>query len=570
MAWVVELTGVDTYDGALKTKVFAMGAGIAFTDAPHAPSALVSWKSPSQKIEVSQEGVVQTSSDQGQIVLANLPPDSLSPGPLDYLATWAWNGRTARLYKVDNTWAGRVLVAFGVLENPVASMTSGDSSNATITFILRDPRASLNAPLQTSKYGGTNVGGNGVDGEDDIKGQPRPILYGIASNFEGVKVNASKLIWELCDKAATVLCVRVGGGAITAGVNRANVASLEANVPDPGKYDWTSTATGTYVRLGTIPNFVVTFDAEEGALPADRTHAQVWKRLRVDRCGNVAGDIYAASVAALDGIDPNEVGFWWGEEKTRLEAVNEVLGSLSGYEVLGFDGDWRVAKLLAPSGDTVIDLIQLGIASEVTTKMRPVTSPIRVRPNFAPDGSPPYRVVVGWGRNYRIMAESEFVGYVKVDAPRLIEKFSKDYRTAPEENAAIWDPVAGTGLYPNAPELRVNTGYQPGVDGLTCPHGEAEAARLLALYSALPAQYQMEYVPEPTDNILPGDVVSFQHPQFNLQAGPHFRVLQAGLTVDAKGAMMELVVGLPDMTPQLDFTDEDNSGYIVPFIAGGY
>lgn len=737
MPWVCEITGYDLSGPGATTKVYAMGAGIAFSDAAYAPSAMVSWKSANQKISVAQEGGVTLSADGGQLVLQNLPDDINSAGPLDGLADWAWQNRAANLYWIsDNTWANRQLVDTAIMQQPFAALVADGSVQATLQFQLRDPRAGLDVPLQPTKFAGTNASGQGVEGEADLKGQPKPILYGVVSNIGPPRVNASQLIYQVADKSVTILCVRDGGLGLTAGTARGSLASLQSNIPTPGGYDTYAGSEGTFFKLGTTPVFQVTCDAREGTqgtartnlsqrsaedsnatwtktnhtITADnatapdgsasmdlaartsagvshvyqtavkattaiaytwsrnvkknsgnffamglqgassanradvcfniltgaislaanvsgaftnasasivpdgnggwwcsltatsdtsalilwvyststvsqvidgagsasgssawvwgaqveastyrtqyiatagatatgqdmsnRTHAQVWSRFRQERCGNVSGDIVAASLTTADALDPNEVGFWWNGETTQLAALNEILTSFSGFEVKGFDSKWSFAKLVAPSGTTVVDFVLVSPLSQLTTKSRAIRNMTRVRPDFAPDGAPPFRCTVNWGRNYTTMNEADFAGA----APqRLRDKFAIEYRAENATDTTIWDPTTSTGPWTNAPELKINTAYQPGCDGLTAVHAKAEAGRLQALYGANKAQYQIDFTPKVTDQILAGNVFSTTYPQYGLSTGPKFVVLQSALTVEKEVARMAVVLGL--------------------------
>lgn len=549
MPFIVELTGVDLNDNVEKTVKYSLGGGLALSDAAYIPGALVRWKSPTLKVDISSEGGVVQNTDAGELVLSNTPTDIRLPGPLDALANaWAWHGRRASLYYTADTWANRVLLSAGVLEQPIAPMITEARKDANLVFPLRDPRKAYDRPLQPTKYLGTNLAGAGVEGEEDLKGKPKPILYGVVSNIPGVKVNRQKLIWQISDKAATVLCVRDGGAPLTVGIARANVASLEANTPTPGTYDYTSTATGTYVRLGTTPIFTLTMDAQEGANAAARTHAQIWKRLRTERCGNVVGDLDAASITAVDALDANEVGWWWPTDKTQFDAIREVLSSLSGFEVLDFASKWEIKRLIAPAGTPSYEFRLLLPETVMKTNERAIGTCGRARPNYAPEGAPPYRIKVEWGRNHTVMDEPDFAGVVKVNNPRLVEKFAESTRTEVANNNAIWNPDTQTGPWPNAPEMLFSTAYQPGADGLTCPHALAEAQRLMTLLTPLRTQYQLGYRPEVTDQVQVGDIMKLTHPQFSLTGGVLFVVLQASWQLDAKGLQAGLVLGFGEET----------------------
>lgn len=549
MTYVVELSGYSIAGSSVQTLRYAMGAGVAFSDTTYAPGYLKSWKSSSQQIEIGSTGKIGVRGDQGQLVLVNVPTTIDDAGPLDALCTaWAWAGRQVRLYWVPGTtWSAKTLVAFGVLEQPIASMQAN-----TITFPIRDPRAGLSAPLTGTTYLGDNSAGAGVEGEADLKGHVKPVLYGIVSNIPGIRVNAQKLIYQLSDKAAAVICVRDGGGAYTAGTSRGSLASLQSNDPGIGKYDYYSGTEGLFVRLGSTPIYQVTFDAKEGANASDRTHGQIWERIRNERStlvadGGVAASVDGTSSDDLDALADKEVGFWWPESTTLEAAIGEVLESLSGYEVLGYDNLWRIYRLDPPDGDTtVFDLKVLRPSTIVGTKDRFLSGLSFVRPTFAPNGSPACKVNVQWGRNYTLMAATDFSGVVNTSLPRLKDKYAMTWRVETAVNTTVWDQVNKTGRFPNAPELTISTGYQPGADDLTCPHAATEASRLIGIYGEMRTQYACSFRPEPTDQILPGDVVSITHPQFDLSGGGKFRVLQAQLVVEDGVASMALVAGLKE------------------------
>lgn len=539
MPYVVQMTGFDPVAGVEKTLRFAMGPGIAFTDTAYAVGALKKWSAASQKIGFSANGAVELSGDAGQLVLSNLPNTNTGVGPLDYMVDWVWQNRTVEVFYVPALeWAGRIRMGGGVLQQPVANMAVAAGLSSTLTFPIKDPRSALETPLQPAKYLGTNVGPTGIEGGENLKGRPKPIIYGLVSNLTPVLVNESLLIHQISDKPATILCVRDGGVRIAPGVQRANIASLQANNPASGTFDWVNDATlGTFFRLGTTPIFGITVDADEASSEADQAHAPIWVRLRT-RIGSVHD---GASVIAAYAIDGAGAGFYWDSEITQKDALNEVLRSFSGYEVQGNDGVWRIGKLVIPTGTPIIELEQLTPGLRVKAKTRIITSLNLARPQYRPDGAPPYRVVVRWGRNYTVMSKADFAGAAIM---RLREKFSTEYRDAAAVDLTIWNPTTQTGPWKNAPERTIETAYQPGTGGLTSPGAEAEAARLLALFKPNRNQFQVTFVAEAGDSILPGDVVKGSYPRMGMAAGSLFRVLESGLTIENDKAEADLVIGL--------------------------
>lgn len=539
MAWVVEMAGYDTVAGATKTLRFAQGEGISFTDVAYAPGALANWESASQRVDFNKDGEVEMGSGGGIVTIANYPDSNMEAGPFDQIATWIWHNSPATLYWVPGqSWAARIRVASGVLEQPVANLSTTKGIDSTISFPIRDPRAALETPFQPVLYLGNNVGPTGLEGGTELKGRPKPIVYGLVSNMSPPLVNESRLIYQIADKPVNVLCVRDGAVSLGAGTLRATLQNLIDTGALSGKFDVYRGAEGTFIKLGTTPIYNLTCDVDEAPNVAGQSHAQIWKRIRTDRIGGV---LNAASITAADAIDANGAGFYWGNEITQKEVIAEVMRSFSGYEVQDASGSWSIAKMLIPSGTPVIELEQITRTTRKKLKTRALTSLSKVRPSYAPNGAPPFRVNVKWGRNYTIMNEANFAGVAKT---RLRQKFAEEYRSVSASSNAIWNPQTKTGLWPNAPELTVRTAYQPDADGLGSSAPQAEANRLLALLSGLRGQYQATCVPEIGDQLLPGQVVRLTYPRYGLSAGALFRVIEPGLTVNDKGARLDMVIGL--------------------------
>lgn len=542
MAFVVEMTAFDPVQQKDRVFRFSQGPGVALDDAYVEPG-LAAWGSPTQRISIGSTGRVEIGGDEGEMIISNTPETSDTPGPWDELLDLVWNGKIARLYSVGAVWANRVLVGWAALQQPFGNLVSDNTSTSSIRFPLRDPRSSLSAALQPKKFLGDNVGPVGVEGGPDMKGRPKPILYGAASNLPIPRVNESLLIYQVADRAVTVICARDGGVSLAGGVQRATLASLVANNAGSGKFDIYAGPQGTFIRLGSTPVYNITVDAAEGANAADRTHGKIWARLRAERCMPPYSFPNAAvgSTLAADTAAPGEAGFWWNSETDQKSALDAVLSGMSGFEVLDQAGVWQIRQLAIPSGATVIDLERLTTTTRLSVKSRRMTALQRVRPSHSADGVPPYRITVKWGRNYAVMDESNFAGGA---IQRLRDKFAEEWRLETVTRPATWDPSTNTGLFPNAPELTVETGYTPGPDGLTCPAATTEALRLSNLLCVPRGQYQVSFVPDLTDHILPGDVVSLRHATSGLSSGPIFRVLQSSKLLGSKGLEMDLVVGL--------------------------
>lgn len=548
MPWVCEL---NYYDPTLTIETFirfSLGPGVSPVDAPYIAPGLQKWAAPTQKISIDVNGIISSSDDQGEVDITNLPNDITQAGPFDNLINMIFQGRAANLYWLPENaaWADAVLTDTQMLEQPIINLTLGTSVTAYMAFTLRDPRSVLTGNIQPVQYAGTNVGPLGVEGTPtDLQGKPKPILYGRASNIPGIQVNQSQLIYQIADKTAFVDCVRDGGVALTPGTLRASLASLQVNTPAPGTYDYSNSyLEGTYVKLGSTPQFTVTFDAYEGSPVSQRTHAQIWKRFRIDRCFTDVTLIDNATVMAADTLDSGEAGFWWGDsDAVQLDSLDTILQGFSGFENLSAAGMWQIQKLtIPPSGaTTVFDIGMLTPGSFETLKFRRLTSIGFVRPDYSPDGAPPYQVTVQWGQCYQVMGDSDFAGA----APqRLHDKFSQQWRSTVSSNLANWNPATNTGPWKYAPSFTMSSGYAVGPDGLTCPPASAEAIRLLAMFGVQRLQSQLTFAGEPGDVLNLGDVAGLTFPSYGLGAGVLFRVLQTGTMVDVNGYQIAAILGL--------------------------
>ena len=234
----------------------------------------------------------------------------------------------------------------------------------TATIRLRDRLQVLSLPLQTTRYAGTNALPAGAEGTvDDIKGQPKPLLYGRRYQAAPVLVNTAKLTFQLHDGAIQAVdAVYDMGITLAAGADYANLAALEAAAPGAGTYV-TCLALGLF-RLGSAPAGKVTADTR-----GDSTGGYVSKvgeivqRILTTRCGVAAGDIDTASFTALNTAAPGEVWFYTTSDTTRQEATDVLLASVGAWLAPTRTGIWQVGQLVAPSGPPVATFTDVEILS---------------------------------------------------------------------------------------------------------------------------------------------------------------------------------------------------------------
>lgn len=125
----------------------------------------------------------------GEVVLMN------NDGGLDALLDYGFDGRPIVIREgyVDGAYTDFVIVFTGTTEQAVVY------NNTQLVLRLRDRQAELAKPLQTARYGGSNVLPAGIDGGPEIKGVLKPWIAGNTPNAPTVCINTSRHIYQVHD-----------------------------------------------------------------------------------------------------------------------------------------------------------------------------------------------------------------------------------------------------------------------------------------------------------------------------------------------------------------------------------
>jgi len=310
-------------------------------------------------------------------------------GALDALAGYGY-GRDIMI---------RELLAGGLIGLTLSCSTEQPAFDLDeITIRIKDPQARLNVPLQANKYGGTNVNGEGVDGEDDIKNTPKPLAYGDVFNCTPVCVNRAKQIYQANDGAMQAIsAVRDKGIPLPMDTAYASQAALEAAAPPPGYYAC-HLASGLF-RLGSAPQGALTFDGLQGANAAARTVAQIAKQIALRTLS--AGDLVDADFTALDSLNSAVIGRYWREETTVIAALDEVVNSIGAWAAFDHNLKLNVGQLVAPAGTADIELTTAHIQ-----QMQ------RITPQDAGRGVPAWKINLGYRKNHTIQDAGSLGGEV--------------------------------------------------------------------------------------------------------------------------------------------------------------
>jgi hypothetical protein len=442
----------------------------------------------------------------GEIRLAN------AGGELDDWLDYSFDGRTVRIYSGEG---GSYPVDFSpVLFGTADGLTV---NRREVILRLRDRQLIFDRPVLTTLYAGDNSLPDGVEGTaSDLKGRPKPRLFGRVFNISPPCVNTSRLVYQISDGGiASVDGVFDRGQALNPGTEWDDLTEIMANAPAAGTYD-SCLALGL-IRLGSSPTGAVTVDATQGTGSAARTAGSILTQLAV-LAGVSAADISAADVAMLDTLAPATLGVWLSGSETFAAVMDQVAGSVGAFYAFDALGALRMGQLAIPYGPPVLELEE-----DV------IFEPFERRAVREGD-IPAWRYSVRHSRAWTVQT-SDLAGAVTEQRKALV---SLEYRTeqAADESIKV--------QYLLATEAAADTLMTTSLEAAT------EAARRLDLFGARADLFDVSIPLSVFRATLTGeplrllDVVDLFHPRFGLAAGRSFRVIGINLELGKSRAVLTL------------------------------
>ncbi|MNS35031.1 hypothetical protein D3C72_671730 [compost metagenome] len=224
------------------------------------------------------------------------------------------------------------------------------------------------------------------------------------------------------------------------GADYASSADLLATAPAAGE----ARRWGGLFRLGAPPAGQVTADAAT----AETRAASLLQALALD-AGIPSGDIVAADVTALNGLNAAPVGVWVDGETSALSVMDAVANAIGAW--YGFDrlNQLRMGRLTAPSGTPITIHMDADVALSVRSA-----------------GVPDWRAVVRFARNYTVQAQP--AGAVSAARRAFL---ALDMRQTASERPAVQT------AWPSADEIVFDAALVAEADAA------AEASRRADLYS---------------------------------------------------------------------------------------
>jgi hypothetical protein len=372
------------------------------------------------------------------------------------------------------------------------------------TLRVRDKLLLFDKPVCSNTYGGTNVLPAGFDGTaNDIKGQRKARTFGVCPEVSPRCSNTSLRVYDVNDGAVTdVPEAYHKGAALTKGADYASEADMIAN--DPGANTYRVWKTGGKIRLGFTPDGVVTCKVVEGATSADRTYAQVMKRLAL-AAGLSSGEISSSHVTAMDAETAAEVGIYVDDDRTFLQAMTEVAGSINFFGFGRTSEQFVLGRMTVPAGAYVATIKPYEVIRIDRRPPRDVDIPAK-------------KVTVLHSKIWT--TQTSDVAGVALDRQAYL---AEDYRKSVFPAGATTVDTQ----WKLARELEFVTSL------VTAADGDAEAERLYGIYSVRRDIYDVTiHLSRFKDAVDLMSVVRLIYPRFGLDSGRDFRVI--GLEIDLK------------------------------------
>lgn len=455
----------------------------------------------------------KSSVGKGDTVLKN------ASGEVDYLRRVGINKRLHRILTLPSqtsSYDDATEVFRGTMEQI--------TFNWTKTFIrMRDRLADLDVPAQQVVFAGTNIGSSGIEGNiGGIKGFTKPFVYGTVENITLVLLNNSTLIYGCnFDKDGNTKAIQLVNAVYDNGVellfyaNYSDLASLVAATIPSGYYGCCYNE--GLIKPSSSPAGTLTADITEGSTAAQRTAAQITRRMLEERGSYTSSNYVSAAFTNLDTLDSSVCGIYVTDNRSLLDACVEVLDSIGGLLYVTEEDKFTVDMLRDEDDD-----------DSVETFTRPHISSIdRVASKDPGSGIPAKQTKTWYRRNYTKQTASEIAGSVS-DVRRTFVENEERSVVSPESLAIVTK-------HPNAPILEFHTLLTNESNAITVN------TRRNTIYSQERDWFRIRVPLFETSVIRQlNDVVTIQLDRFRLNLGKKFRIM--GRILYANKPYVEYVV----------------------------
>lgn len=388
-------------DGAAETDVRAsIGLALPIVDDEHWPAYL------KNACDSQVDLFGDDESSQGRTSFGNLEL-LIGDGNHDELTAYSWDGRDVEV-KLGSE--GFDLDEYITVLKGTAEAITYDRSRLSIVF--RGKETLLDKDIQETTY----TGAGGLEGDESMEGNTKPLVYGAVTNITPIQVDRTNLVYQFHDGSVEAVSDAFDGGVVL--TSAGDVADITAASVDSGFYK-TQLDSG-YVKLGAPPAKLLTLDVQ-GDNSGDgyiSNAADIIKRIVVDQSDLTVNDLNLPSFFTAHLDSSRSASGIYIRGGTIADVIKELMFSIGGA--------WTFNRL----GLLTIAVFRKRFSDGTITENDIVKGSFNRRRTVAPS----WRRRIGSNRSWTVHDESQFVG-AATSARRSLT--SRDYQYSTDETASI-------------------------------------------------------------------------------------------------------------------------------------
>jgi hypothetical protein len=401
------------------------------------------------------------------------------------------DGEFDRFY--DYHWSGRrVVVKAGSDDfeyDDFAAILDGSIDNiegddARLVLTIRDNRSKVEKPIRSGVYGGSGL----KDGMIEIKGQQKPLCFGVVRNAPPVLIDYATQLYQIHDGAiASVENVYDRGITLDYAGDVADITTAT-----PGASQYATQLSGGYIKLGSTPAGQVTCDLHgEGSSSSADLALRILKT-KMGVYSLSSSDIDEGSFARLTLILTGDAGIFIDAEMTGADVLDLLFNNSAAYWSFTRQGMLFAGAVLSPGGATAdvqnIDIAGLKAQQTIT---------------------PTWRIKVGYSPSTAVQSVDDLAGGATADVQNFV---TEEYRYLTYENETVR-------LKNNVASERVfNTNLADEADA------QVLLDRLAAIYSVKRMVFQVT-VYKTLYRYFIGDMVRLKYDRYGLENGRNFMIV---------------------------------------------
>ncbi len=419
---------------------------------------------------------------------------------LDYVLDYYWGGRDVKVYagSPDFSRANFVKVFDGLAQ-------SIEADEDEIVINLTDKQAVLENNFAQALYLGTG----GLEGDSDLEGKTKPLVYGVCKNVPLTLVDSANLIYQVHDGSIEAVSKVFDKGVELTGegdVEDITAASVSAS-------GFKTQLSGGYIRLGSTPAGQVTADVQ-----GDNTGGYVDEigsitsrllQTKLDISNFSTSEIDQGALNAIDqGLDVS-VGIYISQLTNLKAVIDQLFIPLQCYWTFSRLGEFTGGVISSPASP-ILTLSE----GDIEDNDIEITQII----------APAWRVTLEYGRSWLVQNENAVASAAATSQKNFVKQ---EYRKITTEDRVVRGKTA------SASEVGFASLLDSEADAL------AQISRLEDIYRSQRQVIKVKGL-KLLFRVFIGDVVNLKLARFGLDSGKNFLITSVAEDIETATTTLEL------------------------------